>query len=249
MPQILAITLDLDDTLWPMRPVLINAERALSEWLRLYAPRTADLLGTDARAKVRARVIADNPARAHDVSFLRRESLRIALQMAGEDPAHAEPAFQVFFDARQRVTPFADVLPVLTRWAARYRLVAISNGNADLARIGLAAHFSERLAAHDFEFAKPDPRIFHEACRRIGVAPQQVLHVGDDLQLDVFAARNAGLQAAWIRRPQLVESAVCQTQSGAAVEKSDLAQPDKQEPEFADLDALDAHLQSVGADP
>jgi putative hydrolase of the HAD superfamily len=82
-------------------------------------------------------------------------------------------------------------------------LIAISNGNADLARVGLSPYFLAAVSAHEMGFAKPDPRMFHEACRLADVAPNEVLHLGDDPHLDVIAARKAGLQAAWIRRPML----------------------------------------------
>ncbi|MEK9721639.1 MAG: HAD family hydrolase, partial [Quisquiliibacterium sp.] len=88
-------------------------------------------------------------------------------------------------------------------WAAQYRLVAISNGNADLDRIGLGKLFSASLSAQDLDFAKPDPRIFLKACSQVGIEPARVLHVGDDLRLDVLAARQAGLQSAWLRRADI----------------------------------------------
>ena len=195
-----AITLDLDDTLWPVGPTLVAAERVLAEWLRAHAPRTAAATTAESRATIRAAVLADWPQHAHDMSFLRREGLRRALAQAGDDPALADPAFEVFLDARQRVEPFDDVVPVLSRWAARFRLVAVTNGNADVGRTGLGAFFVGAVSAHELGCAKPDPRMFHEACRVAGVEPAQALHVGDDPLLDVLAARDAGLHAAWLRR-------------------------------------------------
>jgi HAD superfamily hydrolase (TIGR01549 family) len=201
-PVLSAITLDLDDTLWPVGPTLVAAERVLDDWLRARAPRTAALSDAAARAAIRRRLVDAWPQRAHDMSFLRREGLRVAMAEAGDDPALADDAFAVFLAARQRVTLFDDVLPVLGRWAARYRLVAISNGNADVSRVGLGPYFVGAVSAHELGFAKPDPRMFLEACRIAGAEPAQVLHIGDDPQLDVLAARRAGLRSAWIRRPQ-----------------------------------------------
>ena len=195
-----AITLDLDDTLWPVGPTLVAAERVLGDWLREHAPRTAASTTTESRAAIRAAILAECPQQAHDMSFLRREGLRRALVAAGEDPALAARAFEVFLDARQRVVPFEDVAPVLSRWAARYRLVAVTNGNADVGRTGLGAFFVGAVSAHELGCAKPDARMFHEACRVAGVEPAQALHVGDDPMLDVLAARDAGLHAAWLRR-------------------------------------------------
>jgi putative hydrolase of the HAD superfamily len=38
-----AITLDLDDTLWPVAPTIAGAEQDLFDWLCAHAPKTADL--------------------------------------------------------------------------------------------------------------------------------------------------------------------------------------------------------------
>jgi putative hydrolase of the HAD superfamily len=182
-----AITLDLDDTLWPVGPTLVAAESVLAEWLRTHAPRTAAATTPQARAAIRQALLAERPEHAHDMSFLRREGLRRAMLAAGDDPALAEPAFEVFLDARQRVEPFDDVVPVLSRWARRFRIVAVTNGNADVGRTGLGAFFVGAVSAHELGCAKPDPRMFHAACRVAGVEPAQVLHVGDDPHLDVLA--------------------------------------------------------------
>ncbi|HYF57815.1 MAG TPA: HAD family hydrolase [Burkholderiaceae bacterium] len=230
MTTLRAITLDLDDTLWPVGPTLIAAERVLGEWLDAHAPRTAAASDAASRAAIRARLVERHPDRAHDMSFLRREGLRIAMAAAGDDPALADPAFEVFLEARQRVMPFDDVEPVLERWAARYRLVAVTNGNADVARTVLGRYFSGSVGAHEIGCAKPDPRMFVAACRIAGVAPAEALHVGDEPELDVLGAHRAGLRAAWLRRP-----------SFAHRHPADACGPDHPGP-FEDLHALDAWL-------
>lgn len=197
-----AITLDLDDTLWPVAPTLVAAEQQLSDWLHAHTPRTAGYLSPDVRAALRKQVLADHADRAHDLGFVRRELIRRALAAAGDDEAHADAAFAVFLAARQRVTFFDDVLPVLRDWSSRYRLIAISNGNADISSVGLGDLLHGAVSAHEMGCAKPDPRMFVEACRRAGVAPSEVLHIGDEPHLDVRAARAAGLRAVWIRRPE-----------------------------------------------
>ena len=106
----------------------------------------------------------------------------------------------MFFEHRMQVDLFADVVPALRFLAGRYPLVAISNGNADVARVGLAAHFTASMSAHRLGVGKPDARIFHAAAQAVGVMPEQVLHVGDDPMLDVLGGLNAGLQTAWVNR-------------------------------------------------
>lgn len=203
LPRLLALSLDLDDTLWPVWPAIARAEDRLHDWLCVHAPATASRYDRTALRTLREHVGLEHPEARHDLSWLRLESLRRALRASGDDVALAEAAFEVFFDERQRVDLFEDVRPALERLAARFPLVALTNGNADLERIGLASLFSGAVTARSFGVAKPDARIFHAACELAGAAPQQVLHVGDDLELDVHGALRAGLQAAWVTRPEI----------------------------------------------
>lgn len=199
--KIKAISLDLDDTLWPIWPTIERAEKALHDWLAEHAPMTAALFANPAALReIRAEMTGARPDLKHDMSALRRESIRLALYRAGEDPLLAEPAFEVFFAERQRVTLFEDALPALEFLAQRYPLVALSNGNADLERIGLARFFRAAVSAREFGVGKPDPRIFHAAAGAVEVHPEAILHIGDDATLDALGALNAGMQAAWLNR-------------------------------------------------
>lgn len=201
--HIKAISLDLDDTLWPIWPTIERAERLLHDWFATHAPRTAALYpGPQALREIREEVGRQRPDLAHDMTALRRESIRLALSQAGDDPQLAEPAFDVFIAERHNVRFFPDALPALERLAACYPLVSLTNGNAEISRVGLAPYFAASVAALQVGFSKPDPRIFHLAAGAVGVLPHEVLHVGDDAHLDVLAARQAGMQAAWVNRTQ-----------------------------------------------
>ncbi|MES2714959.1 MAG: HAD-IA family hydrolase [Pseudomonadota bacterium] len=200
--QLHALTLDLDDTLWPMAPTLRRAEARLHDWLHQQAPATMAAHDKAAWLALRRAVVAERPDWAHDLSALRRETIRRALLAAGDDPALATPAFDVFFAARQQVDLFDDVLPALARLAARWPIVALTNGNADVQRVpGLGQFFRASLSARDLGLAKPAPAVFAAACQRAGALPAATLHIGDDPSLDVDGALAAGLQAAWVRRP------------------------------------------------
>ncbi|WP_343589342.1 HAD-IA family hydrolase [Paracidovorax wautersii] len=199
--RIRAITLDLDDTLWPVWPAIGRAEVVLREWLQPRAPATAALLADAlAAAAIRSGVLQDHPEWSHDLSALRRESIRTALQRCGEDEALTDGAFEVFFAQRQRVDLYDDAIAALDFLAARYPLLAVSNGNAHLEVIGLDHYFRGSLKAREFGIAKPDARIFHAAAQWLEVEPAAVLHVGDDALLDAHGALQAGMQAVWINR-------------------------------------------------
>ena len=200
-----AITLDLDDTLWPVWPVIERAEAALNTWLGRNAPMTAALFANPtARHDIREQVLRTRPELKHNLSAIRCEAIRVALYRSKENPLLAEEAFEVFFAARHEVTLFDDALLALEFLAARFPVVALSNGNADVARIGLGPYFRAAISAQDFGVGKPDPRIFHAAAGAVDVKPFNVLHIGDDAALDVLGALNAGMQTAWVNRADLL---------------------------------------------
>jgi len=197
--RIRAISIDLDDTLWPIWPTITRAERVLLEWLTHHAPATAALFSsTESLRAIRNQMVTLRPDLLHDLSALRRESIRLALTQAGDEPALAEPAFDLFFAERMRVELFDDAHDTLAFLSARYPVVAVSNGNADVHRIGIGHYFRHSISASEFGVAKPDARIFHAAATAADVLPQEVLHVGDDATLDAQGALNAGMQAVWI---------------------------------------------------
>lgn len=201
LSRIRAITLDLDDTLWPVWPTIARAETVLNDWLAQHAPATAALSAqSQVKQAVRAQIQARHADRAHDLSFLRLEAIRALLLQAG-DPGHlAEPAFEVFFAERQRVDLYEDALPALAFWSERYPVVALSNGNADVHRVGIGQHFHASVSAKSMGVAKPDLRVFVAGAEAAGVAPHEVLHVGDDAHADVVGALAAGMQVAWLNR-------------------------------------------------
>jgi putative hydrolase of the HAD superfamily len=199
--KVRAISLDLDDTLWPIWPVIARAEQALQDWLRPHAPQTAAFLADpEQRLALRREVQASRPEIGHDLRTLRQELVRRALQRHEEDTTLVAPAYEVFIAERMRVELYDDARPALAWLASRFPVVAVSNGNADLQRIGLGDFFHAGLSAQAFGIGKPDARIFHAAALAAGVQPHEVLHVGDDAALDIVGALDAGLQAVWVNR-------------------------------------------------
>lgn len=201
LSRIKAIGLDLDDTLWPIWPTIARAESQMVAWLTQRAPASAAVFADPVqRQSLRDAVVQSRPDLGHDMSALRRASIREALVRNAEDAALADAAFEVFFEHRMQVELYADALPALAFLASRYPVIAVSNGNADVGRIGIGAHFKGDVSAHLLGVAKPDPRIFHAAARAAGVAPHEVLHVGDDPALDVLGGLGAGMQTVWVNR-------------------------------------------------
>jgi putative hydrolase of the HAD superfamily len=200
--SIQALSLDLDDTLWPIAPVIARAENELHAWFAANAPATAAMFDVPTLVRLRDAIAHEFPERSHDFTWMRRVAIERALVAAGDDPALADPAFACFFHWRQQVQLFDDALPALERLAARYPLLALTNGNADWRAIGLEKFFSAGgLSARAFGRGKPHADFFHEGCRWLRRVPAQVLHIGDDWYLDIEGAHGAGLPSAWVRRP------------------------------------------------
>lgn len=195
-----ALTLDLDDTLWPIWPAIERAERALHDWLVAHSPQTARRWSIGAMRELRQHVLREHPELAHDPSAQRRRSLQIAMAHASHDLSLIDAAYDVFYVARNQVDLYPDVPEALGRLSRRRPLAAVTNGNADLRRIGLDRHFVFNLSARDHGVAKPSVCIFQAACARLAAEPERVLHVGDDPDTDIRGAQGAGMATCWINR-------------------------------------------------
>ncbi len=194
------ITFDLDDCLWPCRPVIRRAERVVYQWLAEHAPRVTQEMTLEQMWEHRRAFMQAHPELVHDLTLVRLYTLREVMARHGYPPSLAEQATAVFRQARNRVEPYPDVIPALRALRERFLLVSVTNGNAQVEKTPLAGLFHLDLTSAEVGAAKPDPAIFRAAARWAGVAPEEMLHLGDDPVRDVQAARRAGLRAAWVRR-------------------------------------------------
>ena len=201
------ITFDLDDTLWSVQPVIRAADDSLRVWLAHHATRL-DALTSERLQQLRSEVVQQQPELERRVSELRYQVLLRALLQAGyaqsEAQEMAEQAFQVFLAARQNVELFADVLPTLEQLRRRYMLAALSNGNADVRRVGLGGYFCFALNAEMLGVAKPQPQIFLTALARAQVKPGHSVHIGDHPQDDIFGAQQVGMRTVWFNPEQKI---------------------------------------------
>lgn len=198
--SIRALLFDLDDTLWPITPVIERAETLLFDWLSDQVPLVTEQYTIAAMRKRRSELMAEHPRFRVDLWALRHAALHEAFAACGADTTRIEEAMDVFTTARNQVTLFDDVAVCLPRLAERITLGSLTNGAADLRQIGLDHHFRVSLAAHEIGRAKPDPAVFHAACEALALPPSQVAYVGDDLRLDVEGAQKAGLTGLWMNR-------------------------------------------------
>jgi HAD superfamily hydrolase (TIGR01549 family) len=121
----------------------------------------------------------------------------------GDAERHALSLWHILGPACLEVFPDAwTALPTLR--ARGYRVAIVSNWQSGLrhfcAELGLASHVEHVLGSADVGVAKPDPAIFQEACARMGMRPERVLHVGDSLSEDYRGGEAAGLQVILLHR-------------------------------------------------
>lgn len=103
-----------------------------------------------------------------------------------------------------------------------YKMAVLTNGQqaqqeAKLKAIGLSDMFETCLAIGTVEALKPDPRAFAQLCRVLDCEPDEVLFIGDDIDVDVRASINAGLHGVWLNRNGLA------TPEGISVEVQSLS--------------------------
>ncbi|MFC3034502.1 HAD-IA family hydrolase [Pseudoalteromonas fenneropenaei] len=195
------LSFDLDDTLYDNRPIIKAAVQAMLDYLTSLAnwPHHDPHFWRDCRRAVQEQ----QPELEHDVSRWRQVALRFALNELGYEPSaveqHATAAYQAFAEARSNIVVSDEVLNLLAELRQHFRLIAITNGNVEVARFNLRDQFEFVLQAGRDGQAKPAADLFIQASQRLQVAPQAILHIGDSLESDVQGANLAGCHSAWLR--------------------------------------------------
>lgn len=200
--KICAITFDLDDTLWDVWPTIARAEERLHDWLVQNHPEIPSQYNPVELRELAHEVVAEQPDLAHDRTWVRKRALALAAERTGSEPFCVESAYEIFFAARNDVLFFDDAIPALEHLARHYPLGALSNGNADIGRVGLDHLFSFAISAADIGAPKPAPAMFEAAYRHLGVEPESIVHIGDDPEADVLGAARVGLRTVWVNRDE-----------------------------------------------
>ena len=145
MQDIRTITLDLDDTLWAIHPVIERAEKTLYQWLQEHYSRVTEMFSPTDLLKMRDSIVFEYPGKSHDFTFMRRTVLARIGVAAGYDDALVEGAMAVFQSIRNDVDVFPEVRPTLNALGENYCVIAVTNGNANLDTIGLRDLFDPDL--------------------------------------------------------------------------------------------------------
>tara|TARA_A100001015_G_scaffold302334_1_gene390408 strand:+ start:6 stop:692 length:687 start_codon:yes stop_codon:yes gene_type:complete len=195
--NISCITFDLDDTLWPVKPVILKAEQALYQWLCEHYPRVTDTYTVQQLTQQRVTLTMRYPDISHDVSLLRWQFLAELAEQFDYPDSLADQGLNLFRQYRNQVTPFAEAEAVLTELGKAYTIGAITNGNAELDKISLGQYFDFITTAADVGANKPCVSLFQQAASEAAVETAQIVHIGDSAEADVIGANKAGCYSIW----------------------------------------------------
>lgn len=195
------LSFDLDDTLYDNKPVIAAAEQAMLEALAELTP-VSQAADNHFWWQQRVKLAHVEPEIRHDIGRWRLLGIESGLIELGINRADAgvmaEKGYAAFLHERTRITLTDDVIRLLQALASRYRLIAITNGNACIDKMGIGELFEFSLQAGPDGKMKPYSDLFHAAVTRLQVSPAEILHIGDSHRADVLGALNAGCQAAWL---------------------------------------------------
>lgn len=109
--------------------------------------------------------------------------------------------------SRNRLQLYPEVENILNDLARRFRLAVLSDAQSawaepELRAVGIHGHFSPVIVSGDFGFRKPDPRLFQAALDGLGLRPDEVLFVGDDMYRDVYGAKQMGIKTIYFASRQ-----------------------------------------------
>lgn len=206
LPGVRAVVLDLDDTLLDHRG---STRTALAGWLPTLGVTGDPSLAAAWFALEDEHFEAWRAGRI-SVEEQRRRRLRGFLPLVGRPVRPDDELDAVFADYLRWYAAswraFPDVRPAVDALTARGLVLAVlTNGTreqqrAKVAAIGLQSDLAAVLTSDELGVAKPTPEAYLAVCRRLGLAPDEVVHVGDRHDLDVVAARGAGLHALHLDR-------------------------------------------------
>jgi 2-haloalkanoic acid dehalogenase type II len=142
------------------------------------------------------------------------EAWRAAFQRAFAGlglPGDAEAAAQMTIDALANREAYVDVLEAMPLIQQRWRTGILSNADDAflLPSIGHSGmEFEMVFSSEQGRSYKPDPGLFEEALRRMGIAASEAVYVGDTPNEDILGSKLAGMPVAWINRDgeKLVDS-------------------------------------------
>ena len=201
------LTFDLDDTLWPCMITILRTEERLHQWFADHHPDIPNQYTIKQLRSKRIQLTKEHQHIAHDLTAIRKKSFSELSREMGYSPELEErfiqEAFEFYFIERNKVSLYDDVMPTLANLKKSYRLAAVTNGNADIYRIGLGHLFDFSWSAADAGQQKPHPIVFNSLLDKEQLNASELIHIGDDPITDIQGAQQSGIRSIWLNRNNL----------------------------------------------
>ena len=197
------ISFDLDDTFWDVMPTIYNAEDLTSSWIKENYPGADKIIQSTNMMDLRNKLLKEDPSLLVRISDLRTKMFYEIGLLAGynkeESDMLSKNAFNIFIEARNNVKLFEGVEETLESLNQNYSLGVITNGNADLKKIGIDHLFSHVFSSANSGAHKPDPKAFEILIEASGLKPEEICHVGDHPLNDVKGSLDCGMKPIWFK--------------------------------------------------
>ena len=134
---------------------------------------------------------------AHYLLFVEGEVLWSEVVGPDDAATHAEGFMAAF-----RAVAYPEVAEVLEALRDRYRLALVTNSpraHQALDDLGLTEHFDEVVEIPP-DLRKPRPEGFWHAAEVLGVAPDDLVYIGDSYRCDIQGGLAAGVRPIWVDR-------------------------------------------------
>jgi len=199
-----ALTFDLFGTILDLGGSLTPF---ISRWLRARKSNaSAEQFWTQWRYRQRIEQYQDNIVAMGHSGYLttcRRACVYVAQQLGVKfTSAHIDQLMQAW----QQLKPFDDVLPALKIMSRKYRLVALSNGEAEfldhLCKTRIRWKFDAVISVQVVGSFKPHPGVYRQGAAMLGLEVGQCLMVSAN-SFDVMGARMCGMRGAFVNRYNL----------------------------------------------
>jgi putative hydrolase of the HAD superfamily len=195
MPSWQAVVFDLDDTLFPERDFVLSGFRAVAEWSSVHLDIPAELAFAELREYYEAGIRGNTFDRWLTQHHIPAESMTSKL-------------VRVYRDHTPMLTPFPEVVPLLTRLGKSYRLGLVSDGDLgvqqrkfkalQLAELFDAVIFSDTWGRQAW---KPSHQPYLAVLSNLDANPERSVYIGDNASKDFLGARQLGMFTIQIRRP------------------------------------------------
>lgn len=109
--------------------------------------------------------------------------------------------------SRFKLEPYECVTDVLASLKDQYIMGILSDGQTlwalpELRAAGLEKYFTSVTVSGDYGFRKPDSRFYDIALKKMGLSPEEVLYIGNDMYRDIYGAHEAGMKTVFFKSNQ-----------------------------------------------